>query len=391
MMPTSIAALWFACRCFDIPESSIRPVKRQSLHLACKGGPVSKEKLQEIERKLTDTLFAQFRRQGIAHSGAATGAADSIVVTLLRIYDDLSPRFGKEKTTPEAALKIFVRDVALPTIHLILSLRQQGGLGSEFRRDSCWYVPQKLDGRIARPVALVLDRWLRAAGFRTAYGVSKPNRLSGSEEQNAKWESARKQVKRWLDGETTPPLKKLHSLVCKFPQNVAWLDTADSWCARFSLAYGLEKACTEIEGIFSAKTIGEEYRSLGREIIWSDDEGLLTNPSTFFAVRLWIRRLERTGGLAELRMNTPTSASGQFDEDVPDAEIERWKRDTAREMNFGNHIARHLLVAAGLPLQIESVAAAIHRSDSLRGYLFDFAADELNQLLRTKGHKGRKA
>lgn len=390
-MPTSIAALWFACRCFDIPESSIRPVKRQSLHLACKGGPVSKEKLPEIERKLTDTLFAQFRRAGIAPIGTATGAADSIVVTLLRIYDDLSPRFGKEKATPDAALKIFVRDVALPTIHLILSLRQQGGLGSEFRRDSCWYAPQKLDGRIALPVALVLDRWLRAAGFKTAYGVSKPNRLSGSEQQNAKWESARKQVKRWLDGETTPPLKKLHSLVRKFPQNVAWLDTADLWCARFSLAYGLEKACAEIEKILSAKTVGEKYCALGREIIWSDDEGLLTNPSTFFAVRLWIRCLERAGALAELRMKMPTSASAQFGEDVTDAEIERWKRDTEREMNFGNHIARHLLVVAGLPLQVESVADAIHRSESLRRFLFEFAADELNQLSQAKGNKRREA
>lgn len=336
-------------------------------------------------------MFSQFRRHGIAPIGAATGVADSIVVTLLRIYDDLGSRFEKEKATPEAALKIFIRDVALPTIHLIISRRQQGGLGSEFRRDSCWYVPQKLDGRIARPVALVLDRWLRAAGFRTAYGVSKPNRLSGTEQQNAKWESERKQVKRWLDGETTPPLKKLHSLVRKFPQNVAWLDTADSWCARFSLAYGLEKACAEIEGIFSAKKIGEEYRSLGREIIWSDDDGLLTDPSTFFAVRLWVRRLERTGAFAELRSKMPTSASAQFDKDVPDAELERWKRDTAREMNFGNHVARHLSVAAGLPMQVESVAAAIHRSESLRGYLFDFAADELNQLLKTKGKKRREA
>ena len=390
-MPPSIAALWFACRCFDVYESSIRPIKRQSLNLACKGGAVSEEKVQEIERKLTDTLLSQFRRDGIAPIGAATGVADSIVVSLLRIYDDLGPRFKKEKATPEAALKIFIRDVALPTIHLIISLRQQGGLGSEFRRDSCWYVPQKLDGKIARPVALVLDRWLRAAGFRTAYGVSKPNRLSGTEQQNAKWESERKQVKRWLDGDTTPPLKKLHSLVRKFPQKVAWLDTADSWCARFSLAYGLEKACAEIEDILSAKKIGEEYRSLGREIIWSDDDGLLIDPSTFFAVRLWVQRLEKTGGLAELRLNAPTSASGQFDEDVPDAEIERWKRDTAREMNFGNHIARHLLVAAGLPLQVESVAAAIHRGENLRRYLFDFAADELNQLLKSKGRKGREA
>jgi hypothetical protein len=43
-------------------------------------------------------------------------------------------------------------------------------------------------------------------------------------------------VNGWLKGENDPTLDNLHNLVDEFAAKVTWLDTADSWKARFTVA-----------------------------------------------------------------------------------------------------------------------------------------------------------
>src|SRR5205807_7964096 len=120
--------------------------------------------------------------------------------------------------------------------------------------ESCWYLPVKSRG----PISRVLDCWLRVAGFRTAYGVSKTlsrrNADTGTSEERVhlRWESWKKGVGRWLNGECVPSVKRLHELVDAFAEQVSWLDEPNAWKARFTLACAMQNVCDTMDEFFNA-------------------------------------------------------------------------------------------------------------------------------------------
>ncbi len=318
----------------------------------------------------------------------------NLIFTLLRIHEKLGPQICLDGAAPIDALWVLAQEVVLPTAHLIFTLRQAAGLGTEFRRDSTWYVPQEIDGKFMQPVSVLLDRWLRTAGFRTAYGVSKPKGSDLSDDAEMKWATQRRQVKRWLDGKSFPKLENLHALVDSFPEKVDWLDTAESWRARFTLAFLIGRALRESDQFFTGRVkasssaqLAKGFHAMSQEPIWTDDEGLLVQPSSFFAVRLWLRHLATTGDLDALLEKAPKEVKMNFGPDATDEEIQEAKLSVNRTLNFGNHLAQHLLNAAGASNDVSSPFAVFARNQQVEDFLLKYAAGELNRLIALAAKK----
>jgi hypothetical protein len=398
-LPDDFTALRFACDCLGVTEDDLYPQRRQDLHRAEGGGPISDKKRRILEDKMEEVLLrklraGKLRRRGVVATDVGVGAAkdiiDELFFVLRRIYRDMSPLIRWQESAASEALWVLAREIFVPTVHLVFAQHQNRGLGTEFRLGSTWYVPQCVGVEFMQPVSIILDRWLRTSGFRTAYGVAKPKASPLSDRSEKAWATQRKQVKSWLDGKTTPALQRLYALVDGFQEKVEWLDTAESWRARFTLAFAVSRALRAADKVFAemetspSEQLVERFLDLDREPIWSDVDGLLVQPSTYFAVKLWLRHLEVTGQLAALKEGAPKSFSPSFGTAVADEEIEQARQEAARSMNFGNHIAQHLLAAAGASRNAGDASALLARNQRVRDFLLKFAANELNdQIART--------
>lgn len=397
-LPGPLAAVCFAYRCLNLDGDGDDPIHRQTLKRARDGHFKSREKADEIREALKARTFPTLFGKSAPPDPPATNAREIAAFALLKEYETWSPRVRLGEASPIDALWVFCREIALPTLRRILVGYENRGLGTEFRGESCWYNPQTVEGELKRPVAVILDRWLRLTGFRTSYGVSKPKGSSRSEAEDALWETQRKQVKRWLNGETVPALDKLLLLVGKFENRIEWIDTPDSWCARFSMACSAERACEKVDSVFAAKApsaawlLAEDYRALCRETAWRDDAGLLTDLSTLIPVRLWLKELKSTGEFAQLQAEMPETLAPPSAPGIS-AETRRINHENRRAKNFSNRLAAHLLKAAGLPTAALGGKERSERQAKLKAFLLEFAENKLNRLIAEEHTKagGRAA
>lgn len=336
---------------------------------------------------MEQALFERLRRDGRAPIGQATKILDRVAVYSLKNYKALCQTIKFSPAHAEAAHWILLREIWAPTIYVVFLKHHAYGLGNEFRIPGNWYLPDKIDGGFQLPVSVLLDRWLRTTGLRTAYGVTKSTITRPTEKQANAWAAEKKKLENWLAGRVTPTLSDLNGLVVDYSEEVAWLDSADSWRARFLLVHVFSQACEKAETACAGKfqspraEISDVFTQLSAEAVWNDDDGILSDPSNYFAIRLWLKELEASGELKRIRDAMPKRISKSFGVDVTDAEIEARQREDKWAMNLGNHIAVHLERSAGLPEHVDNLQGLLARDEKLRAYLLSFAATKLNLMI----------
>lgn len=299
-IPGDFSALRFVCGCFGIGEKELtatlermrsntknpdsrfpRTISRVMLMRAEKGKGKWLEPLLTIHR---EALYDRIRRdEGRPLFSFAGKVGEEIITSVLNLYRRLRPRLDLKRVSANDAVWILIEHVIVPTVFVKLAEEWRYGLGTELQGELCWYLPAKADGNIQKPIARVLDCWLRVAGFRTAYGVSQNLGRRGSikaefDDQTDKlWKAWKKSVERWLNGKPVQSIRSLHRLVESFARNVTWLDDANHWKARFTLAYGMQNLCEAMDARFdavqkdSSLRLGEMLYSLGEERIACDN------------------------------------------------------------------------------------------------------------------------
>jgi len=342
------------------------------------------------------------RENGEPVFSIAGTVADRIVVLLISLYERLLPKLDFKGLSKTDAMWLLIENVFVPTVFVELVREWRFGLGTELQGERCWYLPVKLDGRKWKPVSRVLDCWLRVAGFRTAYGVSK-TLVRGksdkpiSDEQTAKrWQTWKRSVKRWLNGEPVQSVQKLHRLVEAFAQDVAWLDEPNTWKARFTVAFGMQNLCDEIDDLFSAVhaesslKLADMLRRMPEERIVCDSDKLLTGGDIFFAARLVQRRLQEDGEWEKVVVSVPKKMSRSFPPQTSDEEIAKYKDRRDREMNPGNWFLRFIKARAVAEGRLRHGDDSVENRFGLEAYIFELGVNELNRLLESERKEAGK-
>ena len=302
-LPNPVAALHFVCGCFGVGEKELQRTlervrkfaKNPDEHFPSKfhrmllvrsraGDKQWDEALCIIQR---EALYDHIRREnGKPLFSFAGEIADKLVASLTLLYEKLLPKLDVDGVPTTVAIWILVENVFVPTAYAELVKSWRLGLGSEFRGDTCWYLPLRMRDESLKPIPRVLEHWLRVAGFRTAYGVSKE---IGTD---------RSAVDEWRRGEKVPNLRTLHRLVEKFVSEVSWLDEPNGWQARFTLACAMQNLCERMDDYFkdvnrdSSFALTKMFSKIADNHIVSDEGGLLADTHSFFATRLLQRRLQ---------------------------------------------------------------------------------------------------
>lgn len=380
-LPDEVQALFFAGDCFALGEQQLNEY-RMKLNRARADEKISPEERERIRQN----LFQGIRKAIQTPVSHATFVSDELVTRLIELYVKVRPRLQSCRISNLDVMWPLAEHVLVPTAHLIIRQRCHLGLGTEFLGERCWYLPESVGRQVRKPVQRVLDCWLRVAGLRTDYRVSKE---IGDE-------AVRRKVNRWLDGKNQPTLAELHGLVDEFSAKVSWLDEPDSWKARFTLACAAHKAWNRVDDVYRAVCptpalkLAQKFRALFSQPILHDDEGLLVLTDTFFAVCLLQTRLQNAGTFEKIIAPARKERHATFGPDVPDAQIEQWKKQAERDANPGNwflHFLRNKAVAAGRlrpdndPMQAQFV---------LKEYVFDLGIEELNHFLPRENAKAGK-
>lgn len=380
-LPDEVQALFFACDCFALGEQQLKEY-RMKLNRARAGTSISSEKRERVRQN----LFQSIRKAIQTPVSHATFVTDELVTRLLELYTKVSPRLQSHLTSNLDTMWLLAEHVLVPTAHLIIRQRRHLGLGTEFLGESCWYLPEMAGRQVRKPVHRVLDCWLRVAGLRTDYRVSKE---MGTE-------AVRRKVNRWLEGRNLPTLGELHNLADSFSAKVSWLDEPDSWKARFTLACAAQRAWDKVDEVFKplcatpSVKLAQKFRDLASRQIFHDDQGLLVLPDTFFAACLVQARLQKDGSFEKIIAPARKERRATFGPDVPDAQIEQWKQQAERDANPGNWFVgflRDKAIAAG---RLRSKDDAMQTQFVLKEFLFDLGIEELNQLLRRENEKAGK-
>lgn len=82
-LPNDIAALWFACQCFDIGESMLKPISRPKLKRAREDNGIGEHGKSEVNRILWDRLTTRFRRHGVAPASVTNNFTDEATTLML--------------------------------------------------------------------------------------------------------------------------------------------------------------------------------------------------------------------------------------------------------------------------------------------------------------------
>ena len=330
------------------------------------------EKADELQL----ALFNGMRKAALAPAAGPVAVTDKLSTRLLFLYERLRPLLKADDVATTDAMWILAEYVFVPTAALIVIQNRQRGLGTEFEGADCWYLPEKIRNLAGSPIQRVLERWLRVAGFRTAYGVSK----------EMKSEPLRRKVDRWRRGEIVPTLQSLWHLVGKFPQEVSWLDRPEAWKARFTLACAVQKAFAHADDYFgrntgSAAKLVEIFHANIKQEFFEDDGGILLLEDIFWAVCLVDRRLRAEGKFDRLFAKMPPANwHKQWGPKVSDQEIERWRRKREWESKRGNWFALFLAREARKAKRIGSVRS-LDDSYHLKEFVFELGVNELNRLL----------
>ncbi|HPV23002.1 MAG TPA: hypothetical protein PLJ65_02405 [Casimicrobium sp.] len=387
-----VHALLFACKCFGLGEQELEHY-RMKLHRIRSGNDISLEAEENVRRSLLQKVRAAIQTP-VSH---ATFVTDEVTVRLVELFSRIRPLVRKGDTSDVHVWWLITKHVLMPTAHLIVRVRQHCGIGTEFAGDipqtpaerertrpdpeflrgGCWYLPERDGRKVRKPVQRVLDCWLRVAGLRTDYRVSKE---IGSA-------SVRKKVNGWLSGEHHPTLGDLHKLVDEFAGKVVWLDTPDSWKARFTLACAVQRAWDEVDSMFRsvcpypAVRLAKDFRELASKPVLHDTNGLLVLPDTYFATQLWQERLEREGRLQDIIAPAQRHRGATFSRRVSDKRIEQWKRQAEYDANPGNWFLDFVWREAIAAKRIKRRANPMNLQYEIKQFLFGIGVAELNQLL----------
>lgn len=380
-LPDDVQALFVVCDCFGLGEHQLDSY-RMKLNRARSGSNISPEERERIRQG----LFQNVRKAIQTPVSHATFVTDELATRLLELYAKVRLRLQTHSASNLKVLWLVAERVLVPTAHLIVRRRQHLGLGTEFAGANCWYLPQ-VDGRqVRKPVQRVLDCWLRVAGLRTDYRVSK----------EIGTEAVRRKVNRWLEGKNQPTLQEFYQLVDEFSGKVKWLDEPNSWKARFTLACAAQRAWDKVDCFFKpvcpapARQLARMFCDLAGKPVLNDEQGLLTLPDTFFASCLLQSRLEQEGKLEEIIAPARQNRSASFGLEVPDEEIEQWRRQTEWEASPGNWFLDFIRKQ---PDDIRNAKRGDHPTETplaLKEHLFNLGIEELNRLVREQNKKAGK-
>ena len=272
---------------------------------------------------------------------------------------------------------VLAEHVFASTVALMVKQQRRFGLGTEFDGPACWYLPDKNDELTESPIQRVLDRWLRVAGFRTAYGVSK----------EMKSVPLRRKADRWRKGDVVPALPSLWHLVGKYAAQISWLDSAEAWKARFTLACAAQNAFDQADDYFKfinenpAEKLAEICRANMKQEFLEDDDGILIQNNIFFSVRLIERRLRAEGKFDDLFAKMPpASLKMTWGPEVSDDAINKWRQRCEWESKRGNWFAHYLRNEAQKAGRIGK-APSLDDSYQLKEFIFNLGVLELNRLI----------
>ena len=383
LLPNNVGALWLACQCFGLQTKDIKGVSRMAISRAVRGR-ASTQLNTKVENELWERLLERFRRHKIAPTGTTNSFTDELVMALLQVYRRIRPRLKVTRGSRVATLRAIIEDAFVPTIFMVMVSFQGRGLGSEFFGPQSWYLPRP----DFTPFQAVFDRWLRTAGLRTSYGVSRSIRTrnasiaSNGEAAGNKRDALRRRLLRWLEGKIIPSPYDVDQLVDDFSAEVEWLDGASAWKARLRLALAVQRACGEIRMLFpDIFYLTGAFNRINSEGIVCDDGRVLAKSDTFFAARLLQLRLQREGKfdkiIAPHRRPPPGMAP-----DPSDAEIERASAEFRRNANPGNWFLAFVEREARRKGRLNSRRPAMLAVWALEDFIFDLGVVELSRRVR---------
>jgi hypothetical protein len=174
---------------------------------------------------------------------------------------------------------------------------------------------------------------------------------------------------------------------------VEWLDTADFWKVRFTLACATQKMCDAMDAFFqpvhenSSLALAGMFRRIAEERIVCDDGKVLAGLHSFFAVRLFQRRLEAEGKWKKITASVPNAVSGGFGLETSDEVIAAFREQIFAQMNPGNHFLAFIKDQAVADGRLKRVDNSVESLVALEEYIFEIGVRELNQLLDSKRKK----
>lgn len=314
------------------------------------------------------------------HIFSRTGiVAQEVVFHCLDLYKEFIPRLEIKGVPADAALWILIEDVFIPTVFAHLMIKWQRGLGHEFLPLGPWYFPVFERGHKS-PVMRVFRSWMRAAGFRTAQDFGK----------ELKKDDVRRKVDGWLSGKTVPTSIEAHRLIDRFAAEVSWLDSANDWKDRITLAIAMTNLCKWLDAHLSSgvSTPSLELQPLlvkvNDDSIPVDERSYLAKPEYFFATRLLKHRLVREGRWDSEVMNPVKDAIGikVAPENATDEELANFRRDLYWKVESGNWLLA--LIKRQNAAQNRERKQKLAEPISWQETLMDIAVGELNLKLKTK-------
>ena len=380
-LPNEIEIRWFICRCFDLQRKDLG-LSGPQLQRAIHNQDISEEELNRVRQALQKGIDTVRRPLGL---GSFT---DDMISTCLRLYEKVRPQLKTGGLSRSEALILLVEHLFVPTACAVMFRHWRFALGTELQGDQSWYLPVWVEGQLQMPVPRVLDRWLRTAGFKTAYGVSKTivGKSKSTEVLAKQWEAWKRSVKNCLNGEHLPPLTKLHGLVDAFPEQVAWLDDAESWKGRFTLAFAIQRACEKLDESCpgSSGRLAALVQGVENDRVVADADNVLSDSFRFFATRLIQRRLKQTKQWEKIAAKVPPSIRRCFGPEVSDDEIEQVKRQDAWQMNIGNHLLAFIKSQPSFKRRQRAWRTQMDHYAGLDQFIVELGVQELNQLLDEK-------
>ena len=396
-LPDEVQALFFVCDCFGLGLESFKDRRKDKPRLRLSRETLRRARINEhispkARERLRWRMFQRLRGRAVFPVvGITSAVADELVTLPLEIYGKLRPQLQANGTDLVRAIWVLAEHFFLPTAYQIVHRRHRWGLGSELRAGNCWYLPEQVKGELHKPIRRVLDRWLRVAGFKTAYGVTKhlvPKKSGNACMDDARWKSWKRSMERWLAGNPVGELKRLHSAVGVFANNVAWLDHPKAWTARITLAFALQNLWDEADKFFAcirsrpALELARAYRRLALHIHYDDDGHLLTDPRLFFAVRLIVTRLDQEGVLGKMKERARQASPPPPGQNASQSEFDAWRASCERERNLGNWIVAYLQTQATEAGWIKPTDHPLDSGTSLRDYITAMGVAEINALIQ---------
>ena len=315
------------------------------------------------ERALYARILGRDDKPTFSRTGHIT---EQVVFHCLDLYRQIAPRLETKGIPPEVVLWVLIEQVFIPTLFAHLMLKWERGLGHEFLPLDPWYFPM-FEREYKSPIMRVLRSWMRAAGYRTAQDFGKA--LDDDD--------MRRKVDGWLSGQHVPTIIEAHALVDMFADEVRWLDSANDWKDRVTLAVAMTNLCKRMDAYFRS-LVSQPSLELRKLLGAANDDKVpidegrqLADPRNFFAVRLLKHRLIREDQWDAEVLGRVRSAVGS--RPPTSATMEQWERfrsDLYWRLESGNWLLAY----------IQRQNTAINWQDTLVG----LAVDELNVKLRTK-------